>query len=112
MAGVKEGQGWLRRTGVRRRTDGTMREMARGGEEIHREGLVVRGDNMLFLTGRKSEPTIATPRGAPLPFARSSRETHPVRRESDEFAHSYQREDGCDDEIPRNLELQYMYVIS
>jgi len=50
------------RTRVRRRTDGTIRERKGREEEIHWKGLVVRGDNMRFLTGRKSELRDATPR--------------------------------------------------
>lgn len=62
VTGAKEGQRWLGRTRVRRRTDGTIRERKGREEEIHWKGLVVRGDNMRFLTGRKSELRDATPR--------------------------------------------------
>lgn len=68
---------------VRQRTDGTMKE-GEGHEEveeIHREGLVVRGDNMRFLTSCKSESREAPrPVVAPFPLAKFPRELHLVCR--------------------------------
>lgn len=64
VTGVKEGQRWLGRTREGETTHrwDNIREREGREEEIHWKGLVVRGDNMRFLTGCKSELRDATPR--------------------------------------------------
>jgi len=72
VIGVKEGQGWLGRTRVRQHTDGTIREREELGGGYTLGRLVVRGDNMRFLTGRKSDSREAPRPVAPFPLVKSS----------------------------------------